>query len=316
MKMNDVAKKLKDNDSFLIFTHLNPDGDALGSASALALMLRKAGKTADVVLEKEISGKYSFMQEYLAFKTPEICGKYDCAVAVDVADEARLGVCRELFFSFDNKINIDHHMTNTCFADVNLIEQRPATGEIVFDIIQALGTELTKAAAECLYIAICTDTGRFSYSGTDAHTFNAAAKIADAGADISTICAKVYASKSQASVRLLTKALGTLKLYSEGRIAALYTKFEDIFAERADESDCEDFINYARDINGVEIAVFVRENANGNCKVSMRSKYYADVAAMAKSYGGGGHMRAAGFTVEGEPHVIAADIAKKAEQLL
>jgi len=316
--MDATIKALKSANHILIFCHVSPDGDTLGSASALFCTLKSMNKKACIALDGGLPKKYSFLGRYASFcSSDDIApGKYDLFVAVDVADLRRIGALSDVFKAHANTINIDHHKTNTRFAAINYVKDRPATAEIMYEILIKLGAKLNKEIGECLYTALCTDTGRFSYLGTDEKSFLLAAEIAKAGADIPTICTLIYASRSFESTKLLERALDSIRLYSKERIAVMTVTQDDLKLTGALPEDCEELIDYARQIMGVEIAVMIRETDDHKYKVSMRSKYYADVSAIASKYGGGGHIRAAGYMSEGELNAITQEIVSVSESSL
>ena len=317
--MKKIVEALSGADKVLFLCHVSPDGDTLGSAAALALALQARGKQTAVYTDKPLPHKYSFLKEYTRF----VCGSevsaedFDCLAAVDTAGANRLGSMQEPFLNSESvTLNIDHHVTNPLYADYNLVEQRPACAEVAAKVIKQLGVSLTKEIAECLYIALCTDTGRFSYLGTDEDSFKLAAHLVEAGADIPRLCNLIYATRSYAATKLLAFMLDGISLEADGKIALLSIDLKDLSALGALPEDCEELIDYGREIEGVEIAIFLRQMEEGKYKASLRSKYYADVAKIAVFFGGGGHTRAAGCMFTGSLEEIKKTIVAAAEREL
>ncbi|MBR4078860.1 MAG: bifunctional oligoribonuclease/PAP phosphatase NrnA [Christensenellaceae bacterium] len=316
--MKKILQELKKNNHFLIISHLSPDGDTLGSAAALCLALRSMGKKADCVVEGLIPKKLGFLLVHTAFITDKnmIGDDYDCAVAVDTATYARLGHFGEVFSAIPMRINIDHHVTNERYGMLNYVEDRAAVGEIMLDFIKQLGCKIDVPIANALYAAISTDTGNFQYSNTSEQTLLAAAELRKCGAEIPKLCDEIYNRRSFAATKLIGKALGHLNLYHEGKMAVLHMTLAEIAECGASRTDCDILVNYAREIETVEIAGFINEMPDGKFKVSFRSKNYADVAAFAGEYGGGGHVRAAGCVFEGPIDRIERIIVEKAKEYL
>ena len=316
--MKKIIQELKKNNSFLILSHMSPDGDTLGSAYALCLALRSLGKNAvcavDGLIPKKL-GRALKGAEFIRARE-DLSASFDCAVAVDTATFARLGVFGEVFSSAPVQLNIDHHITNERYGMVNLVEDRAASGEILLDIIKELGCEITVPIANALYAAISTDTGNYIYSNTTEETLLAAAELRRYGAEIAELCDEIYNRRSFAATKLIGRALGYLNLYHEGKMAVLHMMLAEIAECGASRTDCDVLVNYAREIEGVEIAAFINEMPDGKYKVSLRSNQYADVSAFAGEYGGGGHIRAAGCVFEGPIERIEEIIVEKAKEYL
>ncbi len=316
--MKKILQELKKNNHFLIISHLSPDGDTLGSAAALSLALRQMGKKADCAVDGLIPKKLGFLLEDTKFITDknELAEGYDCVIAVDTATFARLGFFGEVFNAAPMRINIDHHMTNEEYGMLNYVDDRAAVGEIILEMIKELGCEITVPIANALYAAISTDTGNYQYSNTSEQTLMAAAELRRCGAEIAKLCDEIYNRRSFAATKLIGKALGHLNLYHDGKMAVLHMTLAEIAECGASRTDCDVLVNYAREIETVEIAGFINEMPDGKYKVSFRSKNYADVAALAGEYGGGGHVRAAGCVFEGPIDRIEKIITEKAKEYL
>jgi phosphoesterase RecJ-like protein len=299
--MSDLAGELRNRDDFAVVTHLNPDGDALGSVFAMDMALREMGKKSCVVLAADLPKKYEFSElkarYILASDAPK---KFGCVIAVDCADIRRLGDTRALFGEAEYTVNIDHHSSNEGFAKLNHIVPEPSSGEIIYDLIGALGLTLDADMAAALYVAISSDTGNFSYDNTRPETFERCAKIAATGIPIASIANHLYNARTYESTLLIGKVIQNLRLYFDGRLAVTCISLEELALTGASAEDCETVINYARDIDTVELAVFIRQFKENMHKVSFRSKNDIDVMEIAQRFGGGGHKKASGCAMSGD----------------
>jgi phosphoesterase RecJ-like protein len=300
-----VADAIRSRDRFLLITHENPDGDALGSILATKLALDQLGKDSVMYLygAAPLPAEYGFMElEGLGRALPEDW-RERVLVAVDCANESRLGHDTELLTGVDYVIDIDHHHDNTRFGNVNLVvPNASSTGEVLRDVFAELGVELTPEIAEALYIALVTDTGRFQYANTTPKALRLAAELVDAGADVHRIFQWVYETVQFAKMKLLARALERAQIYDGGRVVVSYllrTDFTDIGAA---EAYSEGIIDYLRAVEGAELAALIREppRSDGPARrVSLRaSTDELDVSAIARKSGGGGHRQAAGFSSE------------------
>ena len=314
--INNISSYLKKYNSFAIVTHVNPDGDALGSSFALLRTLRFMGKKAECYFLTDIPDKYKFLASGIDYKTEMPSNfDFDCTVCVDCATADRLGIYKS-FLDKAFSLNIDHHITNNKYADENLVIKAASCGEIIFDIIKAAGVPFTSDISNALYTAIFTDTGRFSYEDTKPQTFLKAAEIASCGLDIPLITNEVYASRSFGATKMIAKIIDNICLYGDGKIAFTHLFLSDMRDLGINASDCETAIDYAREIAGVEIAVFIREMDKNHYKVSLRSKKYANVAEIASVFGGGGHIRAAGCALNGEFYDVRDKVLKLCEEYI
>lgn len=284
----------------LIVFHEHPDGDAIGSALALAHGLRQRGITPTVACSNAIGAYYRFLPGSGMIHGPELSSRdgdgFDLAIMVDCADFARAGSLQSLVRECPRLVNIDHHPTNNGYGDAALVvPEAAASGELIASVLRGLGAAIDADIATCIFTAIMTDTGSFRYSNTSAASFELAADMVRAGARPETISDAVYEQRPRGDIELLAAGLGRLHLSDDGRIAWMSVTHEDL--ARTD-GDSEGLVNYARMIAGVEVAMVLREEADGTVKVSLRSRRI-DVARVAHSFGGGGHPRAAGLTFSG-----------------
>jgi phosphoesterase RecJ-like protein len=300
-----VAAALREHDRFLVTTHENPDGDALGSLLATTLMLEELDKDAVMYLygDAPIPAEYEFMElERLTRALPEDAAER-VLVAVDCANEDRIGHDLDLVGRAPLTIDIDHHHDNTRFGDLNLIVSgASSTGEVLRDLLRQLGLELTPEIAEALYIALVTDTGRFQYANTTPKALRLAAELVDAGADVHSIFQQVYESVQFQKLKLLARALERAQVYEGGRIVVSYLLRTDFSELGAPDPYSEGIIDYLRAVEGADMAVLIREPprlSGPERRISLRaSTDELDVSAIARKSGGGGHRQAAGFSSE------------------
>src|SRR5947208_10252620 len=299
-----TADALRQHDRFLVVTHENPDGDALGSLLALSLALRQLGKDAVMYLpgQTPLPQEYAFMPlDDLVRDLPEDAAER-VLLAVDCAKEDRIGD-ESVLSAAPLVLDIDHHHDNTRFGDINLIvADASSTGEVLRDLLQELGIELTPELAEPLYIALVTDTGRFQYANTTPKALRLAAELVEAGANIHAVFQQVYESVDFAKLKLLARALDRAEVLEGGRIVVSHLVRTDFAEAGAAEPYSEGIIDYLRAVGGAELAVLIREpprDEGPTRKVSLRASIdELDVSAIARKSGGGGHRQAAGFSSE------------------
>jgi bifunctional oligoribonuclease and PAP phosphatase NrnA len=299
-----VADAIRSHDRFLVTTHENPDGDALGSLLAAKLGLEQLGK--DVVMylagEAPLPREYSWMPFGNLRRTVPDDAADRLLLALDCANESRLGPDPEVLASAPLVVNVDHHHDNSRFGGVNLVvADASSTGEIVRDLFAALELELTPEIAEALYIALVTDTGRFQYANTTPKALRLAAELVEAGADVHKVFQGVYESVQFAKLKLLARALERAQIYEGGRLVISYLLRGDFAEVGAAEPYSEGIIDYLRAVEGADMAALIREPPRGDAparRISLRaSTDELDVSEIARRSGeGGGHRQAAGFT--------------------
>jgi bifunctional oligoribonuclease and PAP phosphatase NrnA len=298
-----VADAIRSHDRFLIVTHENPDGDALGSILAMKLALDQLGKDSVMYLygDAPLPAEYSFMPlAELRRRLPDDW-RERVLLALDCANESRIGPEPEPLQGAPLVVNIDHHHDNSRFGAVNLIvPNASSTGEVLRDVFGELGVEITPEIAEALYIALVTDTGRFQYSNTTAKALRLAAELVDAGADVHRIFRRVYETVQFAKLKLLARALERATIYDGGRVVVSYLLRNDFTDIGAAEAYSEGIIDFLRAVEGADMAALIREppRSDGPARrVSLRaSNDELDVSAIARKSGGGGHRQAAGFS--------------------
>ena len=294
---HEIGKIIKEKSSFLVVTHKNPDGDAIGSSFALYNVLKELGKTVYLEIPTKPAYIYDFLDDYNAVEITTNSKDVEVVIALDSAEMHRCGLDKE-YVKDKLLINIDHHKTNPGFGNINLIEpEAAAVGCIVYDILKSNGLPITKKTAEYLYLSILTDTGSFRYSSTSPKTFKVAAELLEKGVEPWYIASNVYEREKPETYKLLSLTLDTLELHLSGKLALLYTT-QDMFKRTNTTADnTESFVNFARSIRGVEVGVFLREDEPNVFKISIRSRGSVDVSEVAARFEGGGHKNAAGGTL-------------------
>jgi len=294
--LKQVLECIASRERFLLTSHARPDGDAVGSVLACAQILRSLGKQADVVLSDGIPHIYRplpYANQVLQTRT--INGSYEAAIILECDSVER--TCLEGLGS-KFLINIDHHRTGKAFGHINWIDPNAcATAEMIYRLGREAGVEISSEIATCLYTAVMTDTGSFRFAGTTDRTFALAGELVRCGADPVRCAHDVYFSNPTSKMRLLGSALSTLK--REGRVAWMHVTRAQIDYCGAFDEDAEGLVNYVISIAGVQVAVFFREMPDRRYRVSLRSKGAVDVAAIAESFGGGGHHNASGCSLDG-----------------
>ena len=310
----EVLNAIREREIFLVTSHARPDGDAIGSALGLALVLRALGKRADVVLSDPVPVIYQPLPQAKSIQqASSLSGSYQAAIILECDSLQRTGL-GGLESAAGIRINIDHHASARPFADINWIDTAAsATGEMIYKLARAAGVALTPEIATCLYTAVLTDTGSFCFSGTDDHVFALAEELVRAGADPVSIAQNVYFANPESKMRLLGAALSSLK--RSGPLAWMFVTQAQMKQTAALEEDCEGLVNYALGIAGVEAAIFFRELPDGRFRVSLRSKGAINVARIAERFGGGGHACASGCSLAGPLPVATQQIVEQFQAL-
>lgn len=296
---NSIKNIIDSSDLIYIASHLNPDGDNLGSLAAMYLALKNYGKNVYMIENDEIPVAQRFLPGLNeAVKSSELKGKPDLFITLDCADLERIGEdAIKLFLSAEKTINIDHHKTNTNFADINIVDfNAPATGEILYKVLKDSDIELNREIATCIYEAISSDTGSFKYDSVRKSTFIAASELLDYDIDINEIAINLYQNRSIEKTNLLIHAMNSLEFYADNKIAFVTLSDDDIRNFNASKSDADGIVEFIRDISTVEIAIFLKDKKD-SVKLSLRSKTKVDATKIASYFGGGGHIRAAGATI-------------------
>ena len=286
---------------FLVVSHVDPDGDAVGSAFAACFALTGLGKDASVYLQDSVPYRYRFLPRPAAVlhQFPE--NGYDAVFVVDCGDLHRVGDSYDALKRKGVLINIDHHEANGAFGQINIIDDRASsTAEILYLILKSLEVRFTSDIAVNLYTAVVTDTGSFRYENTTERAFSICEEMIGFGVNPAYVAAKVYENHPKERLQLLCRVLATLETFHEDRIALALVSGDMFSQTHTNPEHTEGFVDYLREIDSVEVACLLRELDSGRYKISMRSKERVDVASIARTFGGGGHHRAAGCTMEGD----------------
>ena len=291
ISLHQASQYLFGAENVVITGHVHPDGDCLGSMLALYRLLQQKRVKARLVLDDDIPAFYSFLPDLRIIEKPFQLIETDLLIVLDASDIDRIGRVRELVSA--PILNIDHHVSNTGFADyLYLDQQATATGSILYELFCQEGVKPDESAATCLYTAIATDCGFFRYANTTSDTLRYASELLDCGVQPAMV-AEALETKPASNIFNLIRVLETLEIVLNGRMACV-TVSPDIL-ETGESTD--DFINYPRSIEGVEIAAMFKQTDANSTRISLRSRN-VDVSAIALSFGGGGHKRAAGCSID------------------
>ncbi|MFA6430956.1 MAG: bifunctional oligoribonuclease/PAP phosphatase NrnA [Candidatus Margulisiibacteriota bacterium] len=296
--LNKIKELLKTAKTILVASHVDPDGDSIGSMLAIGLFMEKQGKNATLFSADGVPKVYRFLSgsEKVVKNIPT--GKiFDIAFVIDSSDISRIGSNVELRDIAKTIVNIDHHPDNTNFGDINCVKPTSSTAEIIFGCIKEFMPVIDKGIAENLYTAIITDTGNFRYENTSKTTMLIAAELLETGISTHEITSRIYDVKSIPSVKICAMSLLNLKFAAENKIAWTIVDKKMLTDAGARIEDTIGIVDIIRSIDGVEVAILFREE-NGRVKVNLRSKNKANVSEIAKRFGGGGHHKASGIAMD------------------
>ncbi len=322
--MNSIIHQFQNSNEILVATHSHPDGDAIGSLIAMGLTLEALNKTITFYCESPIPAVYRFLPK-VDRVVKEIGGlNYDTAVILDCGDLNRVGRAASLVKQIPVIMNIDHHITNTRFGHLQLIDTSAcATAEIVYRLIKQMGLPFNKPIATSIYTGILADTGSFRFSNTNKAAFAICQEMVEVGVNPYNIAQHVYGTYSLSRIKLLNLALDSIELSKNGKLSIM-TLTKKMFDEtNTQPEDVDGLINYAQRIEDVEVAALIQEQHNGKgtsktpnrFHVSLRSDGAVDVAAIASLFGGGGHSSAAGFSIESTLSNIKSRIFSLADKI-
>lgn len=319
MKTKEIIRAFKENKRFLISSHQNLEGDAVGSQLALAELLRRMGKQVILLSPEAVPETYRFLPGAKNIKY-DIGGErfdYDAACLVDCTDLDRVGHTKRALDFKKPIINIDHHISNTYFGTVNWVEPGAScTGEQIYRLFKEADIPINKNTALYIYVAVLTDTGSFRYSNTTAETHKIVAELIGKGLNPAQIYRKIYEEAHRSRLTLLSTVLSTLDITKDGKIAWIRITREMLKRHKAELRGTEDFINFPRSIKGVKVAMAFRETGKDIIKVSLRSNEGVDVCKLAKLLGGGGHSSASACTLKGNlPEIEEAVLLKAKEHI-
>ncbi len=321
--LKQAAAFIKTEDRFLITTHVNPDGDAMGSSLALGEILKMIGKEVVYYCDSPVPDQYLFLPGVDQFtRNFADIEPFNVVVVIDCGDLERLGDISKKIGETETVLNIDHHMTNNIPGELRLVDANAcAAAEIVYRLIKELEQPITHAVALNLYTAILTDTGSFRFSNTNRAAFKMCEELVELGVVPQLVAQQVYGTYSEGRLRLLTEVLNSLEI-SPNKIFAMVTVTHAMMTKtRTGPGDINGFVDYPRFIKGTEFAALAREINEKKIHVSLRSKGKVDVSEIAERFGGGGHFTASGFNMEGtlesvKTHLFQiADSVEKSSQL-
>jgi phosphoesterase RecJ-like protein len=295
--VNEVFNLINNSYKICLAGHKAPDGDCIGSVMALYHFLKPFNKEVAIYIDGVIPFNYkAFVDESIIAKDYNN-EEFDVLFVLDSSDTKRLGKFEPVLKNSKKTVVIDHHKTNEGFGDINIIDtEMSSTGELLYDILKSTGMSISKETAELLYVAILTDTGKFSYSNTSSHTHEKTAKLIELGVDVAEIDNIVYNSKPSNIVRAFIDCINNIELYYHNKFGITSITNEILNKNSAEMADVDGVVEYIREIKEVEVSCVLKEYED-NTKVSLRSKNNIDVSLISVKYSGGGHAKAAGFEV-------------------
>ena len=314
-----IVQRIKKAKRVAIFTHMRPDGDAIGSTLALACALDVLGIENQTLVESDIPSNLRFLNGVERMEK-QPTGEFDLFIAVDCADIQRLGVLYDDFLSASRKridtVNIDHHISNTRFAKYNYVRECSANCMNIAALISCLGVALNKKIAEYLFVGLLTDSGNFSHDDVDSETFDLAARLAQAGVDVRYYNYNLFKKQTKERATLYALTMSGIRYFFDDRFALIVISQEAMKKCGADRGMTEGFVDFPLNIDSVEVAASVMEDKYRQYKISLRSKEYADVNKIAGTFGGGGHVRAAGCMLFGELEEVIDKLSYAVSQYL
>ena len=311
--MFEQAKKIiEESNTIYLVGHVNPDGDAIGSTYAIYFALKKMGKDAHVVMPDH-STAFDFLPRIDEHVKSIDVDHYDLLIALDASDNTRLVISKEEYDKAGKIIMLDHHQVTNPYGDfIHIDDSRSSASEIAYIFLQYItDNNIDKDMATMLYAGIMTDTGCFNYANTSSRTLRVVAELIDIGAEHLMVNKMLNDTIKEAKLRLVAKTIDNIESFYDNKLKYSYVPFEDIAALGIGDEDAEGMTNYLRSIEGTEFAVYVRGKSDGSIKVSMRSGGRVDVSKVAIEFGGGGHPRAAGYTMQ-DPYEIGKEKLIKA----
>lgn len=300
MIMNDILNSIRNSSTIAVTFHVSPDGDSLGSSLALTHGLRKFGKKVYILSKEFVPEDFSYLpgSEEISGINNEVPSDVQCLIVLDCGDFNRINANLDIKNKDYTFINIDHHVSNSLYGDLNFIDSNSsAVGEIVYQMLMLLGVEIDKNISKCLYTSIISDTGSFKYSSTTSITHSIAGDLINTGIDFSEIHRILYENKKFQRLKLYGLVLNKMELLHNNICVMYLTKDMLEAASVKENTDTSDIISFGIQIDSVEVAVLFKESSGG-IKISLRSKNIVDVRKVAEHFGGGGHVRASGISLK------------------
>ena len=316
--MNNIISQIKKAKRAALFTHITPDGDAIGSTFALSRLLDSVGIQNDVYINEKIPERLLFLTEYgkNEFYTEFENKDYDLMIALDCGDLHRLGDFAQIFGEFENTIVIDHHVSNPGYGKFNYIEPHgSSTGEIIYRFATQGNFEISSDIASLIYGAIVSDTGCFKYSSVTPETLVSASFLLEKGADFVKICKKLFDTEDIKTLKLKAMATDNMKMFYDGKVAIVTVTRQQLESIGAVYEDAEGLTDIPRSVSGVEVGIVIKEWKD-KTKASIRTCEYVDASHLASLYGGGGHVRAAGLVSDMSVTKLCDDLVEKLKELL
>ncbi|MEI6132521.1 MAG: bifunctional oligoribonuclease/PAP phosphatase NrnA [Bacillota bacterium] len=301
----------------VLFTHISLDGDSLGSSGALALVLENMKKEVFILTETSVPGALEFLpvQHLIVTELPEGFVP-ELSIALDCGDRERFADREKIFDSASVTANIDHHRTNIGYAQLNCVDKnKSSTSELVYEMIKDMNVEITKDVAKCIYVGLATDTGGFRHANTNSDTHLCASELLKYGLNIAPLSQDIFVYSSESMIKLQARALASLELYYDKKLAIVTVTQQDFEECGAARSETEGFADFGRALPSVLASVSMREFEKNKIKISMRSKGLYNVAKIAQIFGGGGHINAAGCSIDDTFENAKAKIIKAFEAI-
>ena len=316
MTLDEILKEIKNSEKIVILTHESPDGDAVGSSLATQFLVQELGKDADVIIP-EYSRLFNFLPNASNILKESSMEKYDLAIAVDCADEKRIAQ-KQYFENATKTIVIDHHGTNQMYGDLNFVNPvSPACCEVLVGIFQYFDIKISKEIGTCLLTGIITDTGGFRHEGINPETFEFTADLIRIGVNIPDIYKRVLRTSTKANFELAKRVYKRMEFLEDGKVTFTYINTKDEEEVGAEPGDHEGLVEIGRDIEGVEVSIFIRQKEKEDkYKVSMRSGNTVNVSDICFLFGGGGHPRAPGCLIQGTVEEVKEKIMKEVKKVL
>lgn len=299
--LKDAAQAIRESQTIVLACHVNPDGDAIGSLLGLALALMPLGKTVTCLSEDGVPDILAFLPGAAMVQQSTDTAAFDLALVVDSGDLPRVGASVQPLIGRARRVaDIDHHVTAGAFGDIRVLNSRAAsTAEIVYALLQTMGVPITADIATCLFTGIITDTGSFRFQNVTPNTLRVAAELLEAGAPPAHISENVFDNRTFVATRLLGVALAAMQQTPDGKIVWTHVTATDFQSLGAKDADTEGIVSYVRGVRGADAGILFREMADGQIRVSLRSREGLDVSQIAARFGGGGHRMASGCTLPG-----------------
>lgn len=321
MSLKAVVKTITTYNKFLITSHINPEADAIGSELALFELIRKLGKQAVCINSDRMAGHYRFLPGIKNIKhdLKGKRGRFDAILVLDSPTISRIGGVQKILKKVKVIVNIDHHISNSNFGNINWVKPKASsTAEMVYTLYKKTGVAISKEIALYIYVGILTDTGSFNYSNTTNVTHQITSDLLSYGLQPEEIFQWIYENKSLKEVKLLGQVISTLEVEKNGLIACMFSTRQMLVKTDCLPCNTENFINFARSIRGIKIAIFIREDFKkpNYFNVSLRSNGDIDVNKIALSFGGGGHKNAAGCVIRGTLAEVKKKILTEARKML